>query len=133
MNEMATDPIVVLLYFYGVFLIACGITAVLLIGMKAKTALVSGGFAGTMALLAGYLLSTGASYAAYTGVALSLSLFGVFSWRSAKTLFTLFVLISEKSPELNGKGIAFLIISLMAVVSLFVLVLQLLFGGPFFS
>ncbi len=48
----------------------------------------------------------------------------VFSWRSTKTLHKIFELIPSQHPDLNGKGIAFLIISLMAVVSIFVLILQ---------
>lgn len=112
------------LYMYGAFLILCGIVSVWLIGLKAKTALLSGGMAGSAAILLGYLVSTHTQFAASTGIFLSLVLLCVFSWRSAKTLFALFVLIDEKSPERNGKGIAFLIISLMAVVSLFVCFLQ---------
>ena len=111
---------------YASFLMLCGITAVIFIGFKAKTALMSGGFAAFLSLGAAYLYHTSASYAPYVGIAVSFALLCVFAWRSTKTLFTVFELIPEKSPELKGKGIAFLIISLMAVVSVFVTFLQIL-------
>ena len=119
-----------LLTFYGLFLITCGIISVLFIGLKAKTALMSGGMSGALSLLVAYLLSTGMQVAAWGGVVLTLLLFIVFSWRSTKTLFRIFELLhqSSQSPdeELKGKGIAFLIISLMAVVSIFVFALQVI-------
>lgn len=115
-----------LMVVYGSFLMFCGITAVIFIGFKAKTALMSGGFAAFASLCAAYLYHTSASFAPYVGIFVSFALLCVFAWRSTKTLHTLFELIPQKSPELNGKGIAFLIISLMAVVSVFVTFLQIL-------
>lgn len=118
-----------LLYFYGAFLITCGIVSVIFIGLKAKTALISGGTSGSIALLTGYLLSTLTPGARIAGIVLSLGLFIVFAWRSTKTLFKVFELIPSQSDELKGKGIAFLIISLMAVVSIVVLLLQVITLG----
>jgi hypothetical protein len=116
-----------LLYFYGTFLITCGIVSVIFIGIKAKTALASGGTSGVLALLIGYFGATLPQQALFAGIILSLALFTVFSWRSTKTLFKIFELIKASShAELKGKGIAFLIISLMAVVSIVVLLLQLI-------
>ena len=114
-----------LLFYYGVFLIFCGIASVALIGWKAKTALVSGGSSGVIAITIGHFISQGSGVAQVAGLLICLALFGVFCWRSAKTLFTLFELIPDRHPDLKGKGIAFLIISLMAVVSVVVLLLQL--------
>lgn len=114
-----------ILYSYGLFLYLCGIIAVIFIGLKAKTALISGGTAGSAAILAAYLISTHTSGAQFAGILITFGLSCVFAWRSTKTLHTIFKLIPEQSPELNGKGIAFLIISLMAVVSVFVTILQL--------
>jgi hypothetical protein len=122
-------PVTVLtLSFYGWFLILCGIASVLLIGLKAKTALASGGLSGVICLVLAYLVSQHIAYAAVAGLFVSFALFIVFAWRSSKTLFKIFEMLKETAPkhELNGKGIAFLIISLMAVVSIFVFVLQLL-------
>jgi len=124
---MYTSPLVNLLLFYGLFLIFSGIVSVLFIGMKAKTALISGGTAGGLVLLTAFLISGGATVMAYGGIFLSLALFVVFSWRATKTLFRLFEIIPTGHEELKGKGIAFLIISLMAVVSLVVLLLQVVF------
>jgi hypothetical protein len=116
-----------LLFYYGIFLILCGIASVMLIGMKAKTALASGGLSGVIAITIGHFISEGSGVAQVMGLLVCLMLFIVFCWRSAKTLFTIFELIPEHHPDLKGKAIAFLIISLMAVVSLIVLLLQLTF------
>ncbi|HZX75215.1 MAG TPA: hypothetical protein VFE57_12390 [Cyclobacteriaceae bacterium] len=114
-----------LLTFYGLFLITCGIVSVIFIGMKAKTALMSGGMSGALSLFIAYLVSANTQGAVWAGLILSLGLFIVFAWRSTKTLFKIFELLaSPDKEELNGKGIAFLIISLMAVVSIFVFTLQ---------
>ena len=114
-----------LLFYYGVFLILCGVVSVAFIGLKAKTALLSGGISGVIAITIGHYISQGSTLAQVSGLLACLLLFGVFCWRSAKTLFTLFELIPERHPDLKNKGIAFLIISLMAVVSIVVLLLQL--------
>jgi uncharacterized membrane protein (UPF0136 family) len=114
----------ILLYFYGTFLILCGIVSVIFIGPKAKTALMSGGMSGIINIFVGYLVAAGTAMAPMAGVVVSLALFIVFSWRSTKTLHKIFELIPSSHPDLNGKGIAFLIISLMAVVSIVVFMLQ---------
>jgi hypothetical protein len=122
MNSMFVPS---LLFWYGTFLILCGIASVLLIGMKAKTALISGGLSGVIAITVGHFISQGSSTAQIAGILVCLLLFIVFCWRSAKTLFTVLDLIPQKHPDLKGKAIAFLIISLMAVVTISVLLLQL--------
>jgi hypothetical protein len=116
----------ILLYFYGSFLITCGMVSVVLIGPKAKTALISGGASGVLSLVAGYFVSQQHIWAQWAGIALTFTLFCVFAWRSAKTLFRVFELIPAGHPDLEGKGIAFLIISLMAVVSIYIFVLEIL-------
>jgi uncharacterized membrane protein (UPF0136 family) len=122
-NEIAVK----LLTFYGFFLIVSGIVSVLLIGARAKTALLSGGTAGSIALVLAFLSCQGYEWAVWIGLIWPLLLLVVFSWRSAKTLFQLFELIVSKDELLKGKGIAFLIISLMAIVSLVVFMLQVVF------
>lgn len=114
-----------LLFYYGVFLICCGIVSAMLIGFKAKTALASGGVSGIIAITIGHFVSQGSDVAKVAGLLVCFALFVVFCWRSAKTLFTVFELIPERHQDLKNKGIAFLIISLMAVVSIIVLLLQL--------
>lgn len=115
-----------LLYFYGIFLILCGIVAVTFIGMKAKTALASGGTSGVVAIAIAYFMQQGNTSLALVGILVSLGLLCVFSWRSTKTLHTIFKLIPSQHPDLPGKGMAFLIISLMAIVSLVITMLQVL-------
>lgn len=114
-----------LLFYYGTFLILCGIVSVTVIGWKAKTALVSGGVSGVIAITIGHFISKGSTVAPVAGLLVCFTLFVVFCWRATKTLFTVFELIPERHPDLRGKTIAFLIISLMAVVSAIVLLLQL--------
>jgi hypothetical protein len=123
---MDHHSLVLLLYFYGVFLIACGIVSVVFIGMKAKTALMSGGMSGVTALVIGYLISNEITGADLAGILLSLALFCVFAWRSTLTLFKIFELIPSAHEDLKGKGVAFLIIGLMAVVSIVVFMLQVI-------
>jgi hypothetical protein len=125
MNHQILTP---LLYFYGFFLIVCGVVSVIFIGAKAKTAVMSGGTSGVISIVIGYLISIDTNGARMAGIVVSLALFIVFAWRSAKTLFKIFELIPSASgqDELKGKGIAFLIISLMAVVSIVVFMLQVL-------
>lgn len=117
-------PTASLLFFYGLFLILCGITAVLFIGWSAKTALISGGTSGLIAITTGHFISQGSSAAVYEGLLVSFGLFCVFSWRSTKTLFAVFEMIQKQDEKLRKKGIAFLIISLMAVVSIVVTIFQ---------
>ena len=122
MNSIFVSP---LLFYYGFFLILCGIASVILIGMKAKTALASGGLSGVIMITIGHFISQGSMVAQMAGLLVCFALFVVFCWRSAKTLFTILELIPQRHPDLKGKAIAFLIISLMAVVSIIVLLLQL--------
>lgn len=117
---------VTILYFYGTFLILCGIVAVIFIGLKAKTALMSGGMSGAIAITTAWLLPIQTPGTPVAGLIIPLLLFIVFAWRSTKTLFRIFELIPLQHEDLKGKGIAFLIISLMAVVSLFSFVLLLI-------
>lgn len=109
------------LLFYGFFLISCGIVSVVFIGMKAKTALLSGGTSGLMALAIAYISVQKVNLALSLGIGLTAFLFVIFSWRASKTLFLLLELATEKQEGVHKKAIAFLIISLMAVVTLMVL------------
>ncbi len=122
---MSNPFLVYLLVFYGFFLMLSGIVSVAFIGMKAKTALVSGGTAGLTSLFIAYLFSVQSGSAQAAGLILTLALFVIFSWRATKTLFRLMEMIPNGHTELKGKGIAFLIIALMAVVSLMVFMLQI--------
>ena len=108
--------------FYGIFLLLCGIVSVIFIGPKAKTALISGGTSAMLSLLTAYFLYIQKTWAIPMAFALPSLLLGVFAWRSTKTLYKIFELVPlGLSEELKGKGIAFLVISLMAITSLVVL------------
>lgn len=124
---MNNQVLVQLMTFYGLFLIICGIISVVFIGLKAKTALVSGGVSGFISLVVAYFIFQNTTGAQLAGILLALVLFIVFAWRSTKTLFRIFEMIAIAHEDLRVKGIAFLIISLMAVVSLFVAALQVIF------
>lgn len=114
-----------LLFYYGLFLILCGISALLFIGKKAKTALISGGTSGALAIIISHFIHQEAVWAPSAAIVLTLGLFCVFAWRSTKTLFALLALVKADEKEYQPKAVAFLIIGLMAVVSLFTLMLQL--------
>jgi hypothetical protein len=124
---MANQISSTILFFYGSFLILSGIVSVVFIGLKAKTALISGGMSGAISIGIGWLLLKDMQAAQLAGIVFPLALFIVFSWRCTKTFFRLFEMISSQHAELKGKGIAFLIIGLMAVVSLMVVMLQVSF------
>lgn len=124
---MHESILVNLMAFYGIFLISCGITAVTFIGPKAKTALISGGTSGLISLLISYLIFKNIPGAHIAGIILPLALFIVFSWRSTKTLFTLLDMVADGNSEVKAKAIAFLIIGLMAVVSIVVVLWQVAF------
>lgn len=116
-----------LLFYYGIFLGLCGIISVIFIGLKAKTALVSGSFSGIISVAVAHFIFEGAGWAPATGIVVSLALSGVFAWRSTKTLQKVLELIPARDESLNSKSIAFLVISLMAVVSVLVTMLQVVF------
>jgi hypothetical protein len=116
-----------ILSFYGCFLITCGVVSVIFIGKRAKTALLSGGISGFISLSVAFLISQKVSGAEIAGFLVPTILFVVFSWRSTQTLFSLAEMIAKAHEDLKMKGIAFMIISLMAVVSLVVLMFQFAF------
>src|SRR5690606_32016109 len=107
--------------------ILCGIVSVIFIGLKAKTALISGGTSGVISIVISVLIFNQVTVAKYAGIFVVAALFIVFSWRSTKTLFTLMEMISIAHEDRKGKAIAFLIISLMAVVSIFAIIMQIIF------
>ncbi len=108
-----------LLFYYGLFLMLCGISAFIFIGKKAKTALISGGTAGSLAMVVGHFMHEQANWAPAASIILTLGLFCVFAWRTTKTLFAMLALVKAGTEAIQPKAIAFLIIGLMAVVSLF--------------
>ena len=115
MNE---SLIINLMVLYGIFLFGSAIAAFVFIGSKAKTALMSGGMSGTFSLIVAYGVNSGIKGFAIAGPILCLILFFVFAWRSYKSLDVLIELIRLNGGDIRAKAIAFLIISMMAIISL---------------
>jgi uncharacterized membrane protein (UPF0136 family) len=67
---------------YGVFLILIGLTGYLSNPEKAKTALMSGGLFGSLAILFGWLRMRGALWAGKVALALTGFLTLIFTWRA---------------------------------------------------
>ena len=115
-----------ILIFYGLFLISCGLVSLIFIGKTAKTALLSGGSTGVISLIVGYNYSLNNIPLVIIAIVIPLFLFFIFAWRTSKTLFKLIELITINSAETKPKAIAFLIISLMAIVSIFTFAIQII-------
>lgn len=124
---MPTNLYINLYVFYGLFLTTCGLIAIVFIGPKAKTALGSGSISGLLSLLVAYMYYQQYDLAQPLGIGLSLLLFGVFSWRCTLTLFKVFEIQQSSPAEIKPKIIAFLLIGLMAIVSLIVFLLRIIF------
>ena len=56
-----------LLFYYGVFLILCGVVSVTLIGLKAKDSTCLGGISGVIAITIGHFISQGSTVAQAAG------------------------------------------------------------------
>lgn len=107
-----------LLLFYGIFLILIGILSVLLIGWTAKTALISGGTMGFIALTIAHFINKENKIAQYLGLLQTITLSFIFGWRASKALFALLELvILNNTVAINGKLYAFFLINLMMIVS----------------
>ena len=81
---------------------------------------------GGISLLIAYLIFHQVQGAKLGGVIFSFALFIVFAWRSTKTLFSIFDMIEKSQEGIKSKGIAFLMISLMALISLIVFGVQII-------
>ncbi|MFQ5752517.1 MAG: hypothetical protein ACE5HI_11015 [bacterium] len=123
---MKTNEMARLFTFYGVFLILCGIVAVVAIGMKAKTALISGGSMGVIALMIGYFMNHQKKWAFVAGLFQTIGLVGVFAWRGSLSFFSIIEILQNKtSGDPTSKSLAFMIIGTMFIVSLVVTALQI--------
>jgi uncharacterized membrane protein (UPF0136 family) len=68
---------------YGIFLVLMGVAGFLSNPEKAKTALMSGGSCGGLAIVLGWLAQRGATWPRGAALALTTLLTGVFCWRSS--------------------------------------------------
>ena len=82
---------------------------------------------GGLSFLIAYLIFHQVPGAKLAGVIFSFALFIVFAWRSTKTLFSIFDMIEKSQEGIKSKGIAFLIISLMALISLIIFGVQIIY------
>ncbi|TXK46388.1 hypothetical protein FVR03_10915 [Pontibacter qinzhouensis] len=114
--------------FFGLFLIGCGLLSVLVLGWKAKTALVSGGTFGLIALTAGHFLNLSQTWALYVGALEAVLLAGIFAWRASAAFLKLTELLQTHDTQaVRQKSIAFLIIATMFVTALVVLTITATF------
>ena len=115
--------------FFGLFLITCGVVSVLFLGRKAKTAVMSGGFFGLVALTAGHFLNLSQTWALYLGLTEAFLLTFIFAWRASTAFHTLMELVQAKdqAAAVKAKSIAFLIIGTMFIMALFVLAVSVAF------
>ncbi|WP_114781324.1 hypothetical protein [Botryobacter ruber] len=114
--------------FFGLFLITCGVVSVLFLGRKAKTAIMSGGFFGLVALTAGHFLNLSQPWALYLGLTEAFLLTFIFAWRASTAFHTLMELVqANDQAAVRSKSIAFLIIATMFIMALFVLAVSVTF------
>lgn len=68
---------------YGIFLIAMGLAGYASNPEKARTALLSGGTFGALSILWGWLMTRGFGWSRWAGLAATVMLLGVFTWRAS--------------------------------------------------
>lgn len=95
---------------YGVFLIVMGITGYASNPEKAKTALLSGGTFGGLAIVWGVLMAKQFRWAGFVAFAMTLLLMAVFSWRA----WAGWTAVAEGEP----KAVAASIITAMLIASI---------------
>lgn len=117
--------------FFGVFLLACGAVAVDLAGEQAKTALITGGIGGALALLAGHFLNRGKRWAFWLGAGESGLLTVLLAWRSGTYFIQLLEMVQvqlEPADATQTAGMAFLLTTAMLVIALLTFTVCLMFA-----
>jgi uncharacterized membrane protein len=121
--------------FFGAFLLACGAVAVDLAGEQAKTALITGGIGGVIALTAGHFLKRGKSWAFVLGAGEAALLTLLLGWRAGTYFIRLLEMVqqnTEPADVTQTVGMAFLLTSAMLVISLLTLTVCLIFAKQVF-
>lgn len=119
---MAIKNLSILYFFYGLYMIICGIIPFFFVGPSAKSAVVSGLISALLAFACGYFLFQGRLWAFWAGNLLVLFLLGIFAWRASASFIRLVDLIAYgDSFQLPEKALAFLILSSMFLMTLIVL------------
>jgi uncharacterized membrane protein (UPF0136 family) len=108
---------------YGIFLVLMGGAGFLSNPEKAKTALMSGGTFGGLAVVLGWLAQRGAAWPRAAALALTTMLTGVFCWRSSVSWMAFAGGQSEKL-------VAALLITAMGIASVAMFIIALRAGRP---
>ncbi|CAN5875373.1 hypothetical protein BH24BAC1_BH24BAC1_29170 [soil metagenome] len=95
---MANKNLSILYYFYGLYMILCGIIPLFLVGPSARSAFVSGIFSGGLAFACGYFLYQGRPWAFWAGNLLTLFLLALFAWRTSASFLRLVDLMPTAIP-----------------------------------
>lgn len=114
------------LLIYGLYMVIMGVLSFVFIGSTAKTALLSGGSMGLIAILFSFFVNKEKTFAIWGGLFQSLSLIGIFAWRGSISFLTIFEKLELGEPIL-GKSVAFLVIMSMFMMSLFVFTIQVMY------
>jgi uncharacterized membrane protein (UPF0136 family) len=119
---MATKNLSILFFFYGLYMIVCGIIPLFFLGQAARSAFVSGVVTGGLAIVFAYFLHQGRLWAFWAGNLLAVFLLGIFAFRASASFLRLVDLIAYgDSFQLPEKAVGFLILSSMFLISLIVL------------
>lgn len=125
-----------LLAFFGAFLLACGAVAVDLAGEQAKTALITGGIGGALALFAGHFLKRGKRWAFMLGAGEAALLTLLLGWRAGTYFIRLLEMVQQSNQTADATqtaGMAFLLTTAMLVISLLTLTVCLMFAKQVFA
>lgn len=117
--------------FFGFFLLACGAVAVDLAGEQAKTALITGGIGGAIALLAGHFLNRGKRWAFLAGTIEAGLLTLLLGWRAGTYFIRLLEMVqqnNEPAEATQTAGMAFLLTAAMLVIAFLTLTVCLMFA-----
>ncbi len=121
--------------FFGFFLLACGAVAVDIAGDQARTALITGGIGGMLALAAGHFLNRGKRWAFFLGTAEAGLLTLLLGWRSGTYFIRLLTIVqqSQEQDDTQTAGMAFLLTTGMLVVALLTFAVSFMFSKQVFS
>lgn len=116
--------------FFGAFLIGCGAVAVDIAGEQARTALITGGIGGFIALTAGHFLKRGKRWAFFLGAAEAGLLTVLLAWRAATYFIKLLAMVQESGDAATTEtaGMAFLLTTAMLIISLLTLTVSVMFA-----
>jgi hypothetical protein len=121
--------------FFGIFLIACGAVAIDVAGVQAKTALLTGGIGGVIALVAGHFLNRGKRWSFLMGAIEAGILTILLFWRTGTYFIRLLQLVQQgqETDTTQTAGMAFLLTTAMLVVALLTLAVSVMFARQVMS